>query len=907
MLRKNLTIAGIIALATIIVIAFLYVRKGQRFEENDPVSAIPVNAAIILQINNPEKLGGSLSPNTTFTSDLIHFESYRTIRKIATFLDSALILKNNPINRFNKRPITLSLHVDEEDKNWIASCAIKTRAEANEINRFINSLSTSSDQIKREGVTITLIKDNNQIPIPVYVLAYRGILSISNSESLLSASVIQRKRNNSLLDDASFKKIHKTSFTSNTTSVYINFKHLQEYASDLFSAPFLSSVSDWTELDLDIRNDGVYLNGFTFGTGDSLFTKLFDGISPQKNEISGVLPASTKFMMSYSLHTKERFKDNLVGLINRSDRKESYSQQSAAFKRKHIAEFADIFFSFIDRECALIYTEPDNRNPQNNKLLVFFTSGQSAALQVLQEMMTKNGKSTQPHGWTELDNQTRFPVYEMPEPLMMQQLWGFLFPEVPARYFAFYRNYLVFANSAETIGSFMYANILNKTLSAHPYFAPFTENFSYQENFFLFAEIPFIFSLSNKHLNRTHFNPTNEQNKALANFYGIGVQMSAAGDLTYTTLHANHAPHRDKEPRTIWQSRLDSAIIGKPALVDNHISGEKEILVQDALNNLYLINNMGRVLWKRSLDGPIISEISQIDYYRNNKLQYLFNTADRIYLLDRNGNHVARYPLALPAKATNGLAVFDYENNKDYRIFLALADKRIYLFDKTGNRNPGWSLPQTEGVVSTPVQYFHNQGRDYIVFSDQFRNYILDRRGETRVVPSVHFTRNPFSLFFLEGENSDRAALVTSTINGELAKIALPSGNTTLTKIIDSPGEHQFTLLPAISTTPKYLYITRNNLAIYNSAGKETINVTFDQPIHPHVDLYRFSASDIKFGVVEKTGGQIHLLNRDGSTYKGFPLKGISRFSIGFLKSSAYRFNLITGGEFNYLYNYRIE
>ena len=150
-----------------------------------------------------------------------------------------------------------------------------------------------------------------------------------------------------------------------------------------------------------------------------------------------------------------------------------------------------------------------------------------------------------------------------------------------------------------------------------------------------------------------------------------------------------------------------------------------------------------------------MSEIYQIDFYRNNKLQYLFNTPTKLYLLDRNGNHVAKYPFSLPEKASSGLSVFDYDSNRDYRIFLPLNDRKVYLFDKTGARVPGWNIPQTEGIVSQPVQFFRSSGSDYIIFSDKYRNYIMDRRGNNRVTPQKSFVRNSKSPFFIEHPNSE--------------------------------------------------------------------------------------------------------------------------------------------------------
>ena len=46
---------------------------------------------------------------------------------------------------------------------------------------------------------------------------------------------------------------------------------------------------------------------------------------------------------------------------------------------------------------------------------------------------------------------------------------------------------------------------------------------------------------------------------------------------------------------------LDADIIMQPHFVTNHRTKQKEIVVQDVNNNLYLISNTGKVLWKKKL------------------------------------------------------------------------------------------------------------------------------------------------------------------------------------------------------------------------------------------------------------------------------------------------------------------
>jgi len=72
-------------------------------------------------------------------------------------------------------------------------------------------------------------------------------------------------------------------------------------------------------------------------------------------------------------------------------------------------------------------------------------------------------------------------------------------------------------------------------------------------------------------------------------------------------------------------------------------------------------------------------------------------------------------------------------------------------------------------------------------------------------------------------------------------------------------------------------------------------------------DIYKFSASDVKIGITDRTRNRIYLINSDGSLHEGFPLEGSTRFSIGYFAGSDSRFNLIVGSANNFLYNYSIE
>jgi hypothetical protein len=67
-----------------------------------------------------------------------------------------------------------------------------------------------------------------------------------------------------------------------------------------------------------------------------------------------------------------------------------------------------------------------------------------------------------------------------------------------------------------------------------------------------------------------------------------------------------------------------------------------------------------------------------------------------------------------------------------------------------------------------------------------------------------------------------------------------------------------------------------------------------------------FSSSDRKIGVFDIQNKQIFLVDSEGNTMSGFPLRGASMFSIGRLTGSN-DWNLIVGGTDRFLYNYKLN
>jgi hypothetical protein len=298
-----------------------------------------------------------------------------------------------------------------------------------------------------------------------------------------------------------------------------------------------------------------------------------------------------------------------------------------------------------------------------------------------------------------------------------------------------------------------------------------------------------------------------------------------------------------------------------------------------------------------------MSKVYQIDYYKNNKLQYLFNTKDKIYILDRNGNAVEQFPVLLRAEATAGIAVFDYDGSRDYRFFIPCKDKKIYVYNIEGKILPGWIFEESEAYIKTPIQHFRIEDRDYILASDKNKIYILNRKGEEKIHLQKTIQKsinNPFFLVY-----KDKLPYFASTHpDGNLFMIN-EQGNVFEKQAIESSPNH-YVLMTNLNDNPLFdiIYSDEGEIKILYDLKKE-FTYDLDGNLSPAIP-FEFSAQNKKIGVTNYSNRDLYLFNGNGTIYKNFPLKGATQFSISLFGNGSPRFNLIVGSSDGFLYNYEV-
>ena len=198
------------------------------------------------------------------------------------------------------------------------------------------------------------------------------------------------------------------------------------------------------------------------------------------------------------------------------------------------------------------------------------------------------------------------------------------------------------------------------------------------------------------------------------------------------------------------------------------------MIVQDENNILYLINSSGQIEWSKKIEGQVLNEIHQIDSYKNGKLQYLFATKNKLYLMDRKGGNVGKFPLKFNDIITQPISVFDYDKNKNYRILIT-QNNELFMFDSKGNRVRGFNYIKNDKILNSP-KHFRISNKDLIVFKTKNDLKIINRRGRPRIKAKTKLDFSSQKVFQYGN------AIITQTNKNEIIEIDL-KGNV---KIIDT-------------------------------------------------------------------------------------------------------------------------
>ena len=125
-------------------------------------------------------------------------------------------------------------------------------------------------------------------------------------------------------------------------------------------------------------------------------------------------------------------------------------------------------------------------------------------------------------------------------------------------------------------------------------------------------------------------------------------------NLAYFSLFTSPSENKEitNKLELVSKTKHSQNIVVKPTLVKNHRTNDLNIIFQDLDNELILTNLNGNKIWSKKFESSIISDIYQIDMYKNGRLQFVFLTYEYLYIVDVKGN-IVKKPLIRKIRLKN--------------------------------------------------------------------------------------------------------------------------------------------------------------------------------------------------------------------------------------------------------------
>ncbi len=866
----------IVILATVVSTYFAFqFLKDEAELAMDPIESVPLDAAVIIESNNLSKSWFRISETNLVYSSLLSIEEVQSFDVTLKSVDSVLSSNPETSDLLGQKTAVVSLHSGDGGIQFFISTSC-----SEEVYSALQGVLKQSFELKDLSEGLFEMKVDEK----AYFLAYNSpFVMFSTDANLIKSSISYRKDNQSLLNDSTFVKLRSSTSSNLGLSLYINGKRLGSMLTPYLQKSALESWSSgnvlpsWMALDVNEKSNTVIINGLSSKDASNAW---FDNILSQKAQNSKslvLLPTDLLSLKRRSIHDAGAFLDRI----------DTYQMDEIAAKCD--CEPKSTFANWITGE--IITIEFGNEESKDN---AYFIGCEGTPNMV--GVLSSFGLSDSLH------KQVYDADLYLVENKSFLTLLGINDTTSQPLYFSRMHDYAVIS-TYKGISKLAYQYKASQSSIPNNRFINFAKqlmaNYSSVDVYYAWNSL-----LDNAavYFKEEYVPKLTEIKQKIDDLNGLIWQGSFTKDqLVYhsVAINTNQANEQEGVVQKLWSFNLQHSVVSNPQVMKNHQTGTHEVVVQDKNYNVILLSATGKHKWSKPINEKIIGEIKQIDVYQNGKFQMLFNTATKIHLLDINGNEVTGFPIKLPSQATNEVAVFDYENNGNYRFLINTIDKQLLNYSKEGKQVEGWIINTTAQIVLNPAERFVIEGLDYIAVNDIGGNvYLYNRKGELRenvnVTAKIN-TPEKENVYLQVGTAMATTKYIYKDSSGRIVEMPLEGESKTV--VIDSSMHSYNHMVVDLENDklPDFIVSFANKLSVYGPDKKMFFSEIFDFDIY---DNFRTVGASNKYTYLANEKLQlVHLYTHQFKPVPDFPQPGSIRSCMGDLnKDGKMEFITIVNG-----------
>lgn len=693
-----------------------------------------------------------------------------------------------------------------------------------------------------------------------------SIFLFSTSSVLIENSILQIKKGNSIRNDKGFANVYAADNKETAFQLFINTAQLASYLTmftdnaKFESVMRFSEFTNWLNLNLKADDTGILIDGFASAVSNGTTPRLKNLTGAFEHSAIDLVPASTSFLFQVNAEkltetAGEKIKDQNVNL--------SFFDHWAPWIGNYYAVGATQLFDGEVADKYFLILPVNDTVLSQNKLKPVIASD-TIKYKGLKILKLNSG-----------DVLSAFTSMQFED-----EVYGTLL-----------KGHYIFTSNFIQLKYILDAIDFNQTLRFNPEYAEFSEQLSTGFNASAYLNFNNASEIIRDFISDENQNNFDSAFAITAHFPLIEMQFSEAGGDYLVHGFISRSTEPQQRTGLLWQTQIDAPVAMGPFTVFDRQADQNKIIVQDTMNQLYLLSGGGNLIWKKQLNEKLLGEVYDVDLYGNHKTQLLFNTAGGIYLFDMSGADVEGFPIRLTSPSVSPVMVMP-TGAQDYNMFIACANQNIYGFNKNGNPLLNWNPLKGIGSVKQ-IEYFPARSKNYILVGSENKISILDKSGKRikTIIPDG-------GLIAAYGFDDDHLFLIDG--NGGL-KIFTPDGQQVSTRFLsDAIISAGFEDVEGDGATD-IIYIDDTGLHAINQNDSIIFESQPDEPLDASIVVPGKSGT----GIINTISGKTFLFDYSGNLLNGFPVNGAVPFVTGRF-AGGNQIVLITGNN-NFIYAYRIE
>lgn len=683
-----------------------------------------------------------------------------------------------------------------------------------------------------------------------------------SSDRLALESALRQYTGQTVLPE--FERLNKVRENRNSRApinVYLRLDQANAYTNTLgkMGASFWSDMGDWLALDLEADIQDAMATGLLNHPQDGVYyPQALAGLHQEPIQAHKIIPINLASWVHLSVGNIGQFQRAQADNRERAGTTADYQELLAKLPPEAPSQLTGI----IDSEMG---TFQAGRGQQSAYDFAYFNFRDP---ELTEETLSALADSNFIEGY-------RGHVIRKLDPMnLMPRVFGNLFEAFHQPYYLIHEDYVLLGNELPALKVVLNDILDQKTLDRSESYLKLSKELPSQAHIQVLVSFPEWLPNQKSKLTKAWSEELERLQDSLQNIrWGI-LQLKADKDRSLiSALMREERPIQEKIVRQ-WSVQLEGQPQGAPQFLRNHLNQKLDIAIQDEDHRLYLISRKGEVFWTKQLDGPILGDIRQIDIYRNNKLQMVFNTPKKLWVLDRLGRDVEGFPVDLAAEATAPLGVFNYDLARNYRLVVPCGPM-LYNYDVEGKAVKGWNFKKAESDIVSEPQFFSVAGKDIIVcLSADGKLYQLNRRGEERFKVEEKIEELKTSFYLKAAESLKSSELIAGSNSGKMYVIN-PEGKVDAIYLDQShPADH------LIYFEGRYIFSDGPQLFVKDDKRPFEGSLEDDISVKPKAMILNNRFYVAAFSAEAE---EIRLFNEEGNLVEGFPVFAQGPFDMGSL------------------------